>query len=62
MLLALYIDAPVSDYSSRSWGGVYVIMECSRRKLLARADDVRYICISYVTAVRYVAAINPEGE
>ena len=42
------VDAPVSDrssYSSRSWGGVYVIAgftECSRRKLLARADDVRY--------------------
>ena len=43
------VDAPVSDRSSyvysSSWGGVYVIAgftECSRRKLLARADDVRY--------------------
>ena len=51
------VDAPVSDRSSYvysgswggvysgSWGGVYVIAgftECSRRKLLARADDVRY--------------------
>ena len=39
------VDAPVSDYSRRSWGGVYVIAgftECSRRKLLACADDVRY--------------------
>ena len=35
--------------ATRSWGGVYVIAgftECSRRKLLARADDVRYIYIS----------------
>ena len=41
------VDAPVSDRSSysSSWGGVYVIAgftECSPRKLLARADDVRY--------------------
>ena len=47
------VDAPVSDRSSysslvatRTWGGVYVLSgftECSRRKLLARADDVPYI-------------------
>ena len=42
------VAAPVSDRSSysTSWGGVSVIAgftECSRRKLLARADDVRYI-------------------
>ena len=48
------VDAPVSDrssYSSRSWGGVYVIAgftECSRRKLLARADDVRYNIYIYI--------------
>ena len=41
------VAAPVSDRSSysSSWGGVSVIAgftECSRRKLLARADDVRY--------------------
>ena len=40
------VDAPaIRRTYSRSWGGVYVIAgftECSRRKLLARADDVRY--------------------
>ena len=48
------VDALVCDRSScstvatRPWGGVYVLAgftECSRRKLLARADDVRYIYI-----------------
>ena len=33
------------------WGGVYVIAgftECSRRKLLARTDDVRYNIYTYI--------------
>ena len=62
-LLTCVVDAPVSDrssYSSRSWGGVYVIAgftECSRRKLLARADDVRYNIYIYIIIYIYIYVV-----